>query len=130
MTKCYSAPVILYYIPMTTKQSEYLSKSIAGFHGLFCETNATMSPPVATPACHLVNNCSTHFNCNSDGSKQCLDGWRGDNCDEIIPGSVADCSYYDCKYGSTKSCCLPKQFGTFLFPSYCIREEKNARCHR
>ena len=32
--------------------------------------------------------------------------------------------------GFTKSCCLPKQFGTFLFTSYCIREEKNARCHR
>ena len=26
--------------------------------------------------------------------------------------------------GFTKSCCLPKQLGTFLFPSYCIREEK------
>ena len=32
--------------------------------------------------------------------------------------------------GFTKSCYLRKQLGTFLFPLYCILEEKNARCHQ
>lgn len=60
---------------------------LVGFEGQFCEKTI----------CVPVNNCSAHYTCNSDGSKKCLDGWDGENCDQLIDNSVADCSFYDCK---------------------------------
>ena len=88
---------------------------VKGFTGRQCETEIIYTPtptakitlrktatPVSTPtnirpSCAHIDNCSAHFTCNSNGSVECLTGWSGDTCNQLIPDSVADCTVYDCK---------------------------------
>ena len=76
----------------------------SGYYGKYCENAITKPPttttttPTTTPIpCDPVNNCTSHYTCNPDGTKKCLPGWTGSHCDQLIPDSAADCAVYDCK---------------------------------
>ncbi|XP_033739234.1 delta-like protein D [Pecten maximus] len=40
------------------------------------------------------NACDGHYTCDNKGRKVCNSGWKGDNCEVMIQGDVADCSVY------------------------------------
>lgn len=61
------------------------------------EAHPTETRPSETLPCVPVNDCTAHFTCNNDDSRKCLQGWTGENCDQQIPNSAADCTIYDCK---------------------------------
>ncbi|XP_063416763.1 uncharacterized protein LOC134699001 [Mytilus trossulus] len=44
--------------------------------------------------CVPTNKCDGHYTCNHQGNKICLNGWRGTDCTEQVPGSDVDCSVY------------------------------------
>ncbi|XP_069126244.1 delta-like protein D [Argopecten irradians] len=44
--------------------------------------------------CVSDNACDGHYTCDNKGRKVCNSGWKGDNCDIMVPGGVADCSVY------------------------------------
>ena len=59
-------------------------------------TSTTPSTTTLKP-CSPVSNCTTHYRCDTNGNRKCVDGWTGSNCNIQIPGGVADCAVYDCK---------------------------------
>lgn len=47
--------------------------------------------------CVPTNKCDGHYTCDPQGNKVCLNGWRGTDCTEQVPGSDVDCSVYTSK---------------------------------
>ena len=52
-----------------------------------CPVTATISVIETSPyqlPCNDTDNCSGHYTCLSNGEKQCLDGWQGDDCTDLL----------------------------------------------
>ena len=62
-------------------------------------TSTSTSTPAVTPKlCVPVNNCTVHYRCDASGNLNCVDGWAGINCDQMVPGGAADCAVFNCKF--------------------------------
>lgn len=61
-------------------------------------TTTTVATTTATNYCTSARfDCSGHYNCGVNHIKECIPGYMGANCNEIIPNGVADCDVFECK---------------------------------